>query len=76
MTASLATLFITPIMFSRLAGLLMLLPLCLAVSVVYKTIKIEELRKVPASVVASWFTIVGGMLAIGVSIYALYSLCA
>lgn len=76
MTASLASLFITPIMFSRLAGLLMLLPLCLAVSVVYKTIKIEDLRKVPAAVVASWFTIVGGMLAIGVSIYALYYLCA
>lgn len=76
MNDALATLFITPIMFSRLVGLIMLLPLCLAISIVYKTIKTEDLRAVPVAAAASWGTIVAGMLAVGVTIYILYHLTA
>lgn len=76
MTNMLATLFINPMMFSRHTGLLLLLPLCLAISVVYKTIKIEDLRKVPAAVVASWLTVIFGMFALCLAVYLLYNLAA
>jgi hypothetical protein len=73
---ALATLFVNPIMLSRLVGLLMLLPLCLAISIVYKTIKTDDLRAVPMAAAASWGAIVAGMLAVGVTIYILYNLTA
>jgi len=74
MTELLATLFVNPIMFSRRTGLFMLLPLCLAISIVYKTIKIDDLRKIPAAVAASWATIVLGMCAVGIAVFILYNL--
>jgi len=72
----LATLFINPMMFSRRTGLLLLLPLCLAVSVVYKTIKIEDLRQVPIAVAASWVTVIVSMFILSVAVYALYNVAA
>jgi len=76
MTNLLATLFVNPMMFSRFTGLLLLLPLCLAVSVVYKTIKLDDIRKVPVAAALSWLTILAGMAAVAIAMFALYNIAA
>lgn len=53
---------------------LLLLPLCLSVAIVYKVIRIENLRDVPVAVFALWATIVGGMYAVGVGLWLVFSL--
>lgn len=55
---------------------LWILPLCLAVAVVYKTTRYEELRKLPAAILVLWVTIVFGMYAVGVGLWALFSIMA
>lgn len=69
-------LFVYPAELSRLQQLLLLLPLCLAVSVVYKTTKCAEVRDIPLAVVVSWLTIVAAMLAVGISVIVLYHFLA
>lgn len=66
----LATLFVNPMILQR--HHLMLLPLCLAVSIVYKTTKSENLRELPMAVLVSWITIVTGMYAVGIALQIVY----
>jgi hypothetical protein len=68
----LATLFSNPLTCDRRTGMLLVLPLSLAVSVVYKTIKCHSLREVPLAVLVSWITILVGMAVVGVSLLGLY----
>ncbi len=66
----LAALFLEPV---RVAGgmrLLLLLPLAASVSVVYKTIRCDDLSEVPLESLKLWATIVTGMLAVGVALLA------
>lgn len=70
MSDLLAGLFIHPIVLRDYH--FMLLPLCLAVSVVYKTTKCENVREIPLAVLASWVTIVVGMYAVGLALLLLY----
>ena len=49
----------------------MLLPLSLAIAVVYKTIKLENLRTLPVAALLLWLTIIGGMVAVAVGLYVL-----
>jgi len=72
----LATLFINPITFGRWQSILLLLPLCLAISVVYKTIKCDNIREIPLASVVSWVTIVVGMYAVGIALFVLYEIMA
>jgi len=60
-----ATLFINPVVLGRWQQMLLLLPLCLAVSIVYKTTKCADVRQIPAAAAVSWVTIVIGMYAVG-----------
>jgi hypothetical protein len=76
MSDLLAALFITPLTCDRRAGMLLLLPLCLAISVVYKTIKCRELREVPLAVLVSWITILVAMAVVGVALLGLYHILA
>ncbi|MHC4442073.1 MAG: hypothetical protein ACYTF1_13030 [Planctomycetota bacterium] len=68
----LGTLFINPIVLERWQQMLLLLPLCLSISVVYKTTKCENIREIPLAAVVSWITVVIGMYAVGVVLLLLY----
>ncbi|MBI4578927.1 MAG: hypothetical protein HY718_04440 [Planctomycetes bacterium] len=68
--------FITPVPLTGWQQLGLLLPLCLAVSIVYKTTKLENLREVPLAAIVTWITIVVGMFAVGVGLYLLHRLVA
>ena len=68
----LGTLLINPIILGRWQQMLLLLPLCLSISVVYKTTKCENIREIPLAAVVSWITIIIGMYAVGVSLLLLY----
>lgn len=63
-----AAIFLRPIEWES-GQLPMLLPLCLAVAIVYKTIKLNDLRRLPVAVVLLWFTMILSMIAITIAIY-------
>lgn len=76
MTDLLATLFITPLMCDRRLGMLLALPLCLAISIVYKTMKCRTLGELPAAVLVSWITILVGMAVVGVALLVVFKVAA
>jgi len=51
-----------------------ILPLCLSIAVVYKTLRVPDLRKVPLASIVLWITIVISMYAVGVGLWAVFSL--
>ncbi len=65
-----ATAFLTPISFDS-GRLWMLLPLTLAVSIVYKTLKLDNLKALPIAAGLLWITILAGMIGVAVAIYIL-----
>ena len=72
MTGMLAALFTRAIELSGQQRLLLMLPLCLAIAIVYKAIRHEDLRKLPAAALSLWATIVVGMAAVGVGLWLLF----
>jgi len=70
-TETLAQIMIHPLSLSRWQQMLLLLPLCLTISVVYKTTKCADLREVPLAALVSWVTIVVGMYAVGAALLLL-----
>ena len=72
MMEMLGTLFINPIVLGRWQQMLLLLPLCLCISVVYKTTKCKNVREIPLAAAVSWITIVIGMYVVGVVLLLLY----
>ena len=69
-------LFLQPASLARGQQMLRLLPLCLAVSVVYKTTKCERVRDIPWAALVSWVTIVVGMYLVGIGLLVVYELVA
>lgn len=65
-------LLLTPVRLVGWQHMLMLVPLCLSISVVYKTIRCRELSEVPASAVTLCVTIVVSMYAVGVGVWLLF----
>jgi hypothetical protein len=65
-----------PVELSGLQRLLLLLPLCLSISVVYKTTRCERLGDVPLAAFALWATLVLGMVGVGVLMWLAYLLLA
>ncbi|MFQ5494261.1 MAG: hypothetical protein ACE5EX_02675 [Phycisphaerae bacterium] len=60
---------------SPLTGLerfLLMLPLCLSIAVVYKTTRCDRLRDVPRASLGLWLTIVLGMYAVGIGLWAVF----
>ena len=77
MISMLAGLFTTAIeLASRQQRLLLILPLCLSIAIVYKTTRCDKLREVPVAALVLWGTIVVGMYAVGVGLWLLYSIMA
>jgi hypothetical protein len=69
-------LMLKPIPIEGVWRLVMLLPLSLAVSIVYKTIRCEKLSSVPAASLVLCGMIVSGMLLIGVALLLIFLLLA
>lgn len=67
----LATIFLDPIPVNGIKHAVLLIPLCLAVSIVYKTSRCSDLRRVPRAAAALTMTTVLAMYAIGVGIWVL-----
>ena len=63
----LAVLVLDPIRYDS-NRLWMLIPLTAAVAVVYKTLKLSDLRQVPVAALLLWLAILGGMVLIGAGI--------
>ncbi|MCH7721250.1 MAG: hypothetical protein IH988_09740 [Planctomycetes bacterium] len=71
MTLLILGLFSSPIMLSGMQRTLLILPLCLSISVVYKTIRCERLADMPVAALGLWMTIILGMYAVGVGVWLL-----
>jgi len=69
----LAVLFVHPMHIERWQQTLLLLPLCLSISLVYKTTRCAELRQIPLATLALWITIVLGMYLVGVGLWVVYT---
>lgn len=63
--------FTSPIMLSGMQRSLLVLPLCLSISVVYKTIRCERLKDMPIAALGLWVTIILGMYAVGIGVWLL-----
>ena len=72
----LGSIFVTAIELTGLERLALMFPLCLAIAVVYKTIRCHRLRDVPTAVLTLWITIVIAMYAVGVGLWALFTVMA
>ncbi len=68
--------FIDPIPLVSWQKLAMLLPLCLAIAIVYKTTKCRDLREIPIASLVLWVTIIIGMFAVGIGLFVAYNLFA
>lgn len=73
MNSVLAGLFTSAMQLSGQQRLALMLPLCLSIAIVYKTIRCERLGEVPAAVAVLWITIVSGMAVVGVGLWAIFS---
>jgi len=65
--------FLTPITYDS-SRLWMLLPLTLIISVVYKAIKLDDLKALPVAAIFLWLTIDFRMIAVAVGLYVLIGL--
>ncbi len=65
---------VEPLTLSGPQKMLLILPLCLAIAIVYKATRIKHMRDLPLSVGALWFTIVAGMYSVGLGLWAVHFL--
>ncbi len=72
----LAALFTEALTLTGRERMLLILPLCLCIAVVYKTLRTERLADIPRATFALWITIVVGMYAVGVGLWAVFSVLA
>ncbi len=68
----LLAILIQPMVLNRWQQMILLLPLTLAISVVYKTTKCENVRQIPVAAAVNWITIVVLMYVIGAALLLLY----
>jgi hypothetical protein len=67
-------LFTTSAELSGTQRLILMLPLCLSVAIIYKTTRLENMRDVPGAAAVLWVTIVLSMCAVGVGLWAIFSI--
>ena len=56
------------------AGMWFVIPLCLAVTIVYKTIRIKDLRKLPIQSVMLFGYLIGCLLVLGVGLWLIQTI--
>jgi hypothetical protein len=71
-----AQLFVSPIHITGSGKVALIVPLCLSISVVYKTTKLNDLRSLPLSALGLCATIVCGMYAVGAGLWTVHWLLA
>jgi hypothetical protein len=76
MTPAMAALFITPMRLLGWQHMLLLVPLALGISIVYKALRCENLRELPLAAATLCATIIGGMYAVGVGVWLVYLIMA
>lgn len=76
MSDLLSTVFLHPLSLVGWQRMLLLLPLCLAIAVVYKTTRCKTTREIPLASLVLWITIVVGMYAVGIGLLIVYELMA
>jgi len=67
---------VTPLPLTGVQRALLILPLCLSISIVYKATRLQRMRDLPIASGTLWLTIVTGMYAVGIGLWLLYSLMA
>jgi hypothetical protein len=68
--------FTTPVQINGVERLLLLLPLCFSVSIIYKATRCERIGDIPLATFALWLTIVGGMIGVGILMWIAFLLLA
>lgn len=74
MISALAGLFTTAVELTGVQRLLLMLPLCLSIAIIYKTTRCDNLREVPVAALALWITIVLGMYAVGLGLWVAFEI--
>jgi hypothetical protein len=64
------SLFVNPVQMGQ-DSLWLVLPLCAVVAVVYKTVRIRNLRRLPMQILGLWGYMIGGLVALGVAFWLL-----
>jgi hypothetical protein len=64
-----ATLFVNPILIPQTAVLWMILPMCLSVAIVYKTVRTGDLRKLPREIAGLMVYMTGGLVLLGLVLW-------
>ena len=60
----LATLFVNPIPIDPATAIFWVIPLCIAVAAVYRTIRTDNLRRLPREIVTLSVCLIGGLAAL------------
>jgi hypothetical protein len=68
--------FITPVQVTGWQELALLVPLCLAVAIVRRVTRIENIREAVAEIAITWAVYVAGMVALGIGLYVLHTVMA
>ena len=66
------TLFVHPVRLSFTSLLWLLPPLCLFVAIIYKTVRMHRLRRLPMEVVALVIYMLGGLVALGLALWLVH----
>ena len=74
MIAVLAGLFTSAIQLHGPQRFLLMFPLCLAIAIVYKTIRLDDLRELPKAAAVLWVTIIIGMCLVGGGLWLAFEL--
>lgn len=61
---NLATLFVNPIPIDPATSIFWLIPLCIAVAAVYRTIRTQDVRKLPREIITLSVCLIGGLAAL------------
>lgn len=72
MNSILLALFTMPMTITGIGRLLMLLPLTLTISVVYKTLHCRRPASIPRAALTLWLTIVAAMMSIGLVLLVVF----
>ncbi len=65
----LATLFINPLIMSKSVELWMIFPLCAAVAIVYKAVRINDISRFPRQVLTLIALMYGGLVLLGAALW-------
>ncbi len=65
-----ATLFRNPMLVSTDALLWLLIPLCASVAIIYKTIRTENIRRLPLEILVLFVFMIAGLVALGAGLWA------